>query len=220
LNRTYVLKWVEELREETPIYARRFIPKRQPLPWRRLQNSKLFLSYKSEETVSLGAIAALQYAICFYSVCFCLLLVSLAIFTGRTLGTDAAIDPFAAEADFIPGAPRPTDAGFQCQGMYEYPQPGDYFYCIRSIPNDAVLRWVSVSGSNGVISRTSFGVRLRYGDLVALFGRAERISGKYRVVILRWSGIQAYVSVPRGSRLTLQSRVNHVAFFTEEARNS
>jgi hypothetical protein len=130
------------------------------------------------------------------------------------------MNPFAAEAAFMPGAPRPSGADFQCQSMYEFPQPADDFYCIRYLPNATVLRWMSISGSNGVITRTSFGVRLRYGDLVALFGRALSISGKHRVVTLRWSDVQAYVSVPRGSRLTFLSQVNYVAFFVEEARNS
>jgi hypothetical protein len=103
--------------------------------------------------------------------------------------------------------------------MYEFPQPTGYFYCVRYLHDSNVLRWVSVSGSNGVITRTGFGVRLRYGDLVALFGRAPSVGGRSRVVTLRWSGVQAYVSVPRGSRLTLLSRVNYVAFIIEEARN-
>jgi hypothetical protein len=155
-----------------------------------------------------------------YCVLFSLLLVILAVLAGLALGTDPAMNPFAANVDFMPGAPRPTGAGFQCQSMYEFAQPADDFYCIRYMQNSNGLRWVSVSGSNGVISHISFGVRLRYGDLVALFGRAPSISGKHRVVTLRWTGVQAYVAVPRGSRLTLQSRVNYVAFFLEATRNS
>lgn len=135
------------------------------------------------------------------------------------MGTDATTDLFAAYTAWMPGAPRPGGSDFQCEIPYEYPQAANHFYCVQYMDNPNVLRWVSISGSNGIIGRIGFSVRLRYGDLVALFGRAQRISGTRWSKTLYWPGMQAYIALPRGSQLSLRSRVTYVAFLVEESGN-
>jgi hypothetical protein len=188
-------------------------------PWTPVQKRRLAFirRYKREASASLGAMPLLRRCTPF---CLPLVLITMvAILAGRILGTDAATDPFTAYTAFMPGTARPSGTDFQCEVPYEYPQAAGYFYCVQYIRNHNVLRWISVSGSNGIVGRIGFGVRLRYGDLVALFGRAQRISGTRWSKTLYWQGMQAYVSLPRGSRLNLQSRVSYVAFFIEEPRN-
>src|SRR5690606_11663444 len=90
--------------------------------------------------------------------------VCVVLFAGYVFGQDPLRDPFEAYSAVMPNEPRPTDGGWRCETEFTQPQPQGYFYCFLLVRQPA-LRWVSVSGANGVISRTGFGVNLRYGDL-------------------------------------------------------
>jgi hypothetical protein len=204
---------VSILEKDVLIHARQWISNWQQYASIQLHDNFPFLRHDNDE----GAVCPRALAIMRRWIFLCSLLVFIAIFTGQLFGTDPIMDPFTAFVEYMPGNARPTD-GWRCEDEYAYPQTPPYFYCARSL-DDSVVRWVSVSGTNGVIARTSFGVNLRYGDLVGLFGRARSVSGTRYLMTVRWSGMQAYVRGRWDEMLPMTSTVKYVSFFIEQERN-
>ena len=95
---------------------------------------------------------------------------------GALLPDPPPTNPFAQYADLTPGESITTTSELHCEYKYNYPPvQGNLSYCMH-IPDHESIEWISVSSRDGIIERVTFGVRLRYGDLVALFGQADRRS--------------------------------------------
>lgn len=141
------------------------------------------------------------------------LLILLALVTGRMAGLDALLDPFHNPA--MPGTARPGGDGWRCVSDFEFTSSPSFFYCSLEVLGDAHLRWVVAQGTLDTIQRTGYSVRLRYGDLVSLWGRPARIGGTRRGAILYWAGIRAYVRPHRDGSLPMTAVVRYVAFAPE-----
>jgi hypothetical protein len=80
------------------------------------------------------------------------------------------------------------------------------------IPHDEFIDWVSVAARGGIIQRVTFGVKLRYGDLVAIFGQPEHRWRNIAVASFEWQGIHATSIISRWTRISMYTPVNRVAF--------
>lgn len=143
----------------------------------------------------------------FYLVA-CLYIVIIAVMAGGTMTrTDPPVDPFADYADVFPGNPQPI--GWTCGDDYNV-WDSSAFYCSRRLDYPPVY-WVAVSGHNGLIERTSFGVRLRFGDLVYLFNRPNTMTRTAVTVALEWERVTAYATVRRRAGLRMTTIIRYVS---------
>lgn len=141
--------------------------------------------------------------------------VVVAVSAGRAFGVDPARCPFAAYEQLMPGHKQPLRAGYQCETGYGSLYTDlDFFYCVTRVTNQDGVRWVSVSGTDGVITRTSFSVRLRVGDLVAVLGAPQTIQRIGRMYSISWHGVQAYATGRRRGTLRMMDTVRYVAVTT------
>jgi hypothetical protein len=135
---------------------------------------------------------------------------------GALLPESSPNNPFAAYAYLKPGEPIQSTNGFHCEHSYNYPPiTGSYSYCLQ-IPDDGFIDWVSVAAKDGVIQRVTFGVHLRYGDLVALFGQAESRRRNNAIASYEWEGVYATSMVRRWMRLSMFTPVVRVVFMASD----
>lgn len=121
-------------------------------------------------------------------------------------------NPFAEYADLTPGAPIESVSQLHCEHNYSPPSGYTAFtYCLY-IPDHESIDWVSITARDGIIQRVTFGVRLRYGDLVAVFGQADEKRQYPTIASFEWEGIYASGSVRRWARVSMLTPVNRVVF--------
>ena len=126
-------------------------------------------------------------------------------------------NPFAEFADLQPGESVTSLNHLQCEYSYHYPEMSQSFaYCMH-IPDHEFIEWITITAKEGIIQRVTFGVNLRYGDLVAMFGQAEAKRQYPTIASFEWEGIYASGSIPRATRLSMLTPVNRVVFRLEGA---
>ena len=131
---------------------------------------------------------------------------------GALLPDPPPTNPFAQYADLTPGESITTTSELNCEYTYNYPPvQGNLTYCMH-IPDHEFIEWISVSSRDGIIERVTFGVRLRYGDLVALFGQADEKRQYPTIASFEWDDIYASGSVRRATRLSMLTPVTRVVF--------
>ena len=144
----------------------------------------------------------------FYLIAIIYIAIAIAMLQGVKGRQDGVVNPFDAYADVMPGNRQP--AGWSCSSEQEfYPLMEDSFYCSRMVQHPSIV-WVSVSGRDGVIRRTAFGVRLRYADLVAAFGGAWVASRSGNSIKLVRDNLTAYTFRRVGS-VMMSTRVRYFA---------
>jgi hypothetical protein len=79
-------------------------------------------------------------------------------------------------------------------------------------PHHEIIDWVSVTAKDGIIQRVTFSVRLRYGDLVALFGQADEKRHYTTLASFEWPEIYASGPVRRWTQVSMRTPVNRVVF--------
>ena len=131
---------------------------------------------------------------------------------GALLPDPPPTNPFAQYAELAPGESISAIHELHCEYKYNFPPvQGPMSYCMH-IPDHEFIEWISVSSRDGIIQRVTYGVRLRYGDLVALFGQAQEKRQYPTIASFEWDGIYASGSIPRATRLSMLTPVNRVVF--------
>ena len=115
------------------------------------------------------------------------------------------------------GEPSINSIGdIQCEYKYNYPtMESNLSYCMH-LPDHDLIEWISISGRDGIIQRVTFGVRLRYGDMVALFGQADERRQYPSIASFEWDGIYASGTVRRMARLSMLTPISRVVFRLED----
>jgi hypothetical protein len=136
----------------------------------------------------------------------------LSVGAGAVLPDPPPTNPFDLFGELAPGVPLATINQLPCEYRYNFPPvQGPISYCMH-IPDHDLIEWISISAKNGVIERVTFGVRLRYGDLVALFGQAQEKRQYPTIASFEWDTIYASGSIPRASRLSMLTPISRVVF--------
>ena len=140
----------------------------------------------------------------------------LAVGAGAFLPDLPPTNPFAEFARLIPGAPIDSISDIECEYRYNYPSiESSLSYCMH-LPDHDLIEWISINGRDGVIQRVTFGVRLRYGDMVALFGQAKEQRHYPVIASFEWDGIYASGTVRRAARISMLTRISRVTFRLED----
>ena len=143
-----------------------------------------------------------------YLIVFFFLSVALSVNLGMRFRQDGVIDPLSDYRAFLPGNPQPE--GWHCE--YDYGLHigvSDVFYCSVYVRQPPMI-WIAVSGQHGIIRFTSFGVRIRYGDLVAFYGSTWEISRAGQSWRLYQDPMTAYATRQRNGLFTLYTQVRYI----------
>lgn len=139
----------------------------------------------------------------------------LSVGAGALLPNLPPANPFDAYTALVPGEAISPVSELPCEYEYGYlSRDGNVSYCLH-VPDHELIDSISISAIDGVIQRVTFRVRLRYGDLVALFGQAQEKWLFPTIANFEWDGIYASGTMRRASRLSMMTPISRVVFRIE-----